>query len=127
MKVTPLILGSLAAALIIGCGDGRRDSSGTTSGSESGTMQDTGSTGAATDTSMTGNTGTSGTDTSAGATSGTPSAKGNQTESGVTDTRTGESTLGEGVAKTRPDQNQPTTSKGDTIRSGGDSAGGSPQ
>ena len=44
----------------------------------------------------------------------------NQTESGVTDS-TGESTLGKGVEKTRPDQGQPVTSKGDTINQGVDS------
>jgi hypothetical protein len=49
------------------------------------------------------------------------SAKANQTKSGVTNTKTGKSTLGPGVNKTRPDQGQPVTSKGDTIRSGGDS------
>jgi hypothetical protein len=43
------------------------------------------------------------------------SAGGNQTESGVTD-KSGKSTLGGGVTKTRPDQDQPVTSKGDTIR-----------
>jgi len=52
------------------------------------------------------------------------SAKGNQTKSGVTDTRTGKSTLGKGVTKTRPDQGQPVTSKGDTVSAGPDSAGG---
>jgi hypothetical protein len=51
----------------------------------------------------------------------------NQTKSGVTDTKTGESTLGEGVTRTSPDQGQPVTAKGDTIRSGGDSASGSSQ
>jgi hypothetical protein len=45
----------------------------------------------------------------------------NQTESGVTDS-TGQSTLGEGVEKTRPDQGQPVTSKGDTINQAVDSA-----
>lgn len=44
----------------------------------------------------------------------------NQTESGVTDS-TGESTLGKGVEKTRPDQGQPVTSKGDTINQSVDS------
>ena len=45
----------------------------------------------------------------------------NQTESGVTDS-SGQSTLGTGVEKTRPDQGQPVTSKGDTINPGVDSA-----
>ena len=45
----------------------------------------------------------------------------NQTESGMTDS-TGQSTLGTGVEKTRPDQGQPVTSKGDTINPGVDSS-----
>jgi hypothetical protein len=52
---------------------------------------------------------------------GADSAKGNQTKSGVTNTKTGKSTLGKGVTKTRPDQGQPVTSKGDTVSSGPDS------
>ena len=44
-----------------------------------------------------------------------------QTQSGVTDS-SGQSTLGKGVEKTRPDQGQPVTSKGDTINPGVDSA-----
>jgi hypothetical protein len=64
--------------------------------------------------------------TGAAATGGTgsDSAKGNQTKSGVTNTKTGKSTLGKGVTKTRPDQGQPVTSKGDTVSSGPDSTGG---
>ena len=46
----------------------------------------------------------------------------NQTESGMTDS-SGQSTLGTGAEKTRPDQGQPVTSKGDTINSGIDSSG----
>lgn len=46
-----------------------------------------------------------------------------QTQSGVTDS-SGQSTLGKGVEKTRPDQGQPVTSKGDTINAGVDSATG---
>jgi hypothetical protein len=46
-----------------------------------------------------------------------------QTQSGVTDS-SGESTLGKDVEKTRPDQGQPVTSKGDTINAGVDSAAG---
>lgn len=70
------------------------------------------------------------TDTTAGgqgAAAGTTGAAGdsaardsNQSQSGVTDTRTGASTLGPNVTKTRPDQGQATTSKGDTVgRAGG--------
>jgi hypothetical protein len=51
---------------------------------------------------------TRGKSSSAGATS-------NQTKSGVTDTKTGKSTLGKGVTKTTPDQGQPVTAKGDTL------------
>jgi hypothetical protein len=58
-------------------------------------------------------------DTSAARTTG--SAKTNQTESGMTDS-TGESTLGPEAEKTRPDQGQPVTSKGDTVNSGVDSS-----
>ena len=46
----------------------------------------------------------------------------NQTESGMTDS-TGKSTLGKGAERTRPDQGQPVTSKGDTINKAVDSAG----
>jgi hypothetical protein len=38
-----------------------------------------------------------------------------QTQSGVTDAKTGKSTLGPGIKKARPDQGKPVTSKGDTI------------
>jgi hypothetical protein len=51
----------------------------------------------------------------------------NQTKSGVTDTKTGESTLGEGVTKTSPDQNQPVTAKGDTLSGGDSTASGTTQ
>jgi hypothetical protein len=39
----------------------------------------------------------------------------NQTQSGVTNAKTGKSTLGPGVKKTEPTQGQPVTSKGDTL------------
>jgi hypothetical protein len=48
------------------------------------------------------------------------SARANQTESGMTDS-TGQSTLGPEAEKTRPDQGQPVTSKGDTVNTGVDS------
>ena len=44
-----------------------------------------------------------------------------QTQSGMTDS-TGQSTLGKNVQKSRPDQGQPVTSKGDTLNPGVDSA-----
>ena len=49
------------------------------------------------------------------------SANARQDQSGVTDS-SGESTLGKDVTRTRPDQGQPVTSKGDTINAGVDSA-----
>jgi hypothetical protein len=58
-------------------------------------------------------------DTSAAAIS--DSAKANQTESGMTDS-SGQSTLGPEAEKTRPDQGQPVTSKGDTVNPGVDSS-----
>jgi hypothetical protein len=51
----------------------------------------------------------------------TDSATANQTESGVTDS-SGRSTLGPGAERTRPDQGQPVTSKGDTVNAGVDSS-----
>lgn len=64
-------------------------------------------------------------DTSTGAardtTAVTTDSTGNQTESGVTDS-SGRSTLGPGAEKARPDQDQPVTSKGDTIKAGYDSS-----
>jgi hypothetical protein len=49
------------------------------------------------------------------------SVRGNQTEAGVTDS-SGQSTLGPGAERTRPDQGQPVTSKGDTVNTGVDSS-----
>jgi hypothetical protein len=51
-------------------------------------------------------------------------AKSNQTKSGVTDTRTGKSTLGTGVTKTSPDQGPPVTAKGDTLSRGDSTSSG---
>jgi hypothetical protein len=51
----------------------------------------------------------------------TADSTGNQTKSGVTDS-SGTSTLGPGATRTRPDQGQPVTSKGDTINPGVDSS-----
>jgi pentapeptide MXKDX repeat protein len=61
-------------------------------------------------------------DTTARDTAGvSDSLKPNQTKSGVTDTRTGESTI-PNVTQTRPDQGQPVTSKGDTLNEAIDSS-----
>ena len=45
----------------------------------------------------------------------TAASAGNQTQSGVTNAKTGKSTLGPGVKKADPTQGQPVTSKGDTL------------
>jgi hypothetical protein len=126
MKLTPWLFGSLTAALIVGCGGDRRNNDTGTAGgtgTESGTMQ--GGTGTTTDTAMhmsdSSATGAMGSDTAA------TSTKANQTKSGVTDAKTGKSTLGKGVTQTRPDQGQPVTSKGDTVSQSPDSAGSSNQ
>jgi hypothetical protein len=129
MKLNPLILGSVATFLIVGCNSNRRNDTGTTGGAqtETGSMQGAGT---ATDTSMSNHTGMRASDSTAAATgAGTSvtsdSAKHNQTESGMTNKK-GHSTLGPGAKKTKPDQGQPVTSKGDTVLSGGDSVGGAP-
>jgi hypothetical protein len=60
--------------------------------------------------------------TTARDTAGVPdSVKPNQSKSGVTDTKTGESTTPD-VTQTRPDQGQPVTSKGDTLNPAVDSS-----
>ena len=127
-------------ALIAGCGGERRNNDNSTAGTgtETGTMQG----GAATTDSAMSSSDTSGMSqgmssdtahgdmnhttptTGAAPTSGSKSVKGNQTKSGVTNTKTGKSTMGKGVTKTRPDQGQPVSSKGDTVSSGPDSTGG---
>ena len=53
--------------------------------------------------------------------SATTDSVANQTESGVTDS-SGTSTLGKDAGKTRPDQGQPVTAKGDTVNAGVDSS-----
>jgi hypothetical protein len=68
--------------------------------------------------------GRTGADSASVGTSSSGNANSNQTKSGVTDTRTGKSTLGKGVTKTSPDQGKPVTAKGDTL-SREDSAGSS--
>jgi hypothetical protein len=124
----------LLTVALAACGGGQRqDGAGTAgSGTETGATAETGATGGTgmSDTagSGMGDTGmrsadtgsTSGTGTSGGA-ARSDSAQGNQTESGVTNTETGKGTLGEGVSKTRPDQGEAATSKGDTLNRSVDS------
>jgi len=137
-KWTPLVIGSLCFALTTACSGNRGNNN--NAGSETGSMQggtagDTAMGGTTSDTAMVGGGAGAAGDTAAGTTSGatggtsvdtarntgSDSAKGNQTKSGVTNTKTGKSTLGKGATTTRPDQNQPVTAKGDTIRQGTDS------
>jgi hypothetical protein len=129
MKRTPWIVGSFCLATLAACNGNRDNNAGATrSGTESGSMQG-GAAGTATDTGVSpGGGGAVGDTAPVRSDSATrPGAKGNQTKSGVTNTKTGESTLGKGVTTTRPDQNQPVTSKGDTIRQGNDTTAAGPQ
>ena len=137
MKRNYIAAPTLAALLLLACGPKHQDN-GATTGNESGTVGGTGQmdttsmpadTGAMrTDSGMPPDSGTMRPDTAMSSSSGDTSAarsgtssrdsaKANQTKSGVTNTETGKSTLGPGVTKTRPDQNQPVTSKGDTVNS----------
>jgi hypothetical protein len=135
MRRSPLLLSGLVALVLAGCSKPRTD-------------RETGAVGGATDTSSlqppttnpadttapgagaidTNRPDTSrALDTSRSKTSGSDSGKANQSKSGVTNTKTGESTLGPGTKKARPDQGQPVTAKGDTLKSGGDSSSNSPR
>lgn len=124
-------------ALVLACGEGRTndmDTGAAGTGAESGALPaDTFTTGAGIeDTTAAPSTdlGTPSLDTAAD--TGTPSgaagagAEGNQDQSGVTNTETGESELGDSVNQTRPDQGAPVTSKGDTVgtSTSGSGAGG---
>jgi hypothetical protein len=132
MKMTPWVTGSLCVALIAACNGNRRDNDtgAAGAGNESGSMQG-GAAGTGTDTGMTmrdttapsGAAGAVGTDTAQGTgkVGASGSAKSNQTKSGVTNTKTGKSTLGPGATKTSPDQGQPVTAKGDTLQTARDS------
>ena len=137
MRWNTWMLGPVAAVLLAGCGGDKRnaDNAGSTAGGgpETGTATDTGAMtatdtssmppGAATDTGPA----ATGTDTGRQGAGGTASdsAK-NQSQSGVT-SDTGKSTLGPKVTKTRPDQNEPVTSKGDTVSTSGDTAVSTPK
>jgi hypothetical protein len=139
MRWTSQASACLVALALVGCNGGRDNRS-----NETGSMSDTsgmsGAPGAADTSGMSGRTsdtgrgaaaGGMGSDTAAGMPRDTAgaggggarsdSAKANQTKSGVTNTKTGKSTLGPGATKTRPDQGAPVTSKGDTVNPGVDS------
>lgn len=119
---------AVLATMLIGCGP--RDNAGRDTGtagdpadSPSGMTSSPGMT----DTTSVGGTAGTGADTGSdtsmtGRRAPSDSAKGNQSESGVTNTETGKATTGGGVTKTRPDQGQPVTSKGDTVSRTADSA-----
>ena len=138
MKCTPWLFGSLTLVAVTACGGNKGNNESATMQGGAATTADTGM--AATDTSgmsgMSSDTASGGarmkSDTnnpnsgaaarsSTGAVGTSDSAKGNQTKSGVTNTQTGKSTLGKGATKTRPDQGQPVTSKGDTVSNSPDS------
>jgi hypothetical protein len=86
-------------------------SAGARTGATAGTASDTGAA------RMSGATGTSGTGTGGTAAAGAQ----NQTQSGVTNTKTGQSTLGPGVKRTEPTQGAAVTRDGQTLKPGGDS------
>ncbi len=131
MKRNDFAVPSLAALLLLGCGGPNRHDTGANAGSETGAApggtsqmdttsmpadtgamrSDTGMSSMPTDTGMSADTG------AATGTTSRDSGKANQTKSGVTNTETGKSTLGPGATQTRPDQNQPVTSKGDVVDS----------
>jgi hypothetical protein len=146
MRGTSQAVACLVAVALAGCSGGRtnRDTGAAGTGAETGAMSDTsgmsGTSGMSADTGMKGmstdtgtpatpadtgrssmRSGAAGSDTGSGSRMHSDSARGNQTKSGVTNTKTGKSTLGPGATKTRPDQGQPVTSKGDTISPGVDS------
>jgi hypothetical protein len=122
-------------ALVLACGDGRtnaQDTGAAGTGAESGALPaDTGTAGAGIeDTTAAPSTdlGTPSRDTAAdtGSASGAAGTgdEANQDQSGVTNTETGESELGGDVNQTRPDQEEPVTSKGDTVAASPSGAAG---
>lgn len=142
MRWTSQAAAGLLAIALVGCSGGRNRTTGTVGGgNETGAVTDTGGMGATPmDTAMTGmqhDTAMTGARHDTGMTGAQPdtaaaprranadSAGGatprDQTQSGVT-SDSGKSTLGPGATRTRPDQGQPVTSKGDTLNPGVDSA-----
>ena len=117
-------------ALVLACGQGRTDGqdTGTAGGAESGALPaDTGYTGGGIDDTTAApsmnasDTAASMSDTTSPSDTGS-AASANQDQSGVTNTETGQSELGEDVTKTTPDQGEPVTSKGDTVGTTGEGA-----
>ena len=112
-----------ALALVLACGQGRTDGQGTGAtggtGSESGALPaDTGYGGAAID-DTTAAPSADMSDTTAPADPAATEDSANQDQSGVTNTETGQSELGDDATKTTPDQGEPVTAKGDTVGTSG--------
>jgi hypothetical protein len=127
MRWTSQAAAWLVAMALAGCNGRGNQAAGTAGGAETGSMSDT--TGLS-DTSgmsrMPADTGRNAMPADTGmrrdslSREGSDTSARNQTQSGNTDS-TGQSTLGKGVEKTRPDQGEPVTSKGDTINPAVDS------
>jgi hypothetical protein len=118
-------------AFALACGQGRTDGQDTGAaggaGAESGALPaDTSSTGGGIEDTTAApsvdaaDTAAPTSDTASGNTGSADSA--NQDQSGVTNSETGQSELGEDVTKTTPDQGEPVTSKGDTVSTSGEGA-----
>ena len=115
---------SCALALVLACGQGRTDGQDTGAtggtGSESGALPaDTGYGGAAIDDTTAAPSADTPDTTAAPADPAATGDSANQDQSGVTNTETGQSELGDDATKTTPDQGEPVTSKGDTVGTSG--------
>lgn len=119
-------------ALVLACGQGRTDGQDTGAaggaGAESGALPaDTGYTGGGIEDTTAApsidaaDTAAPLSDTTSGSDTGSANSA-NQDQSGVTNTETGQSELGEDVTKTTPDDGEPVTSKGDTVGATGEGA-----
>ena len=111
-------------AFAVACGQGRTDdqNAGAGTGSETGALPaDTGYTGGIEDTTAAPSADVPDTTAPAGDSAAVGSEK-NQNQSGVTNTETGQSELGDDATKATPDQGEPVTSKGDTVGTSGTGA-----
>jgi hypothetical protein len=90
---------------------------GMSAGGTAGTASDTG----AMSGTSSGTAGTSGTGTGTSGTGTAAAGSTNQTQSGVTNAKTGQSTLGPNIRKADPTQGAAVTRKGQTLKPGGDS------
>jgi hypothetical protein len=132
MRWNTWMLAPVAAVLLAGCGGGRNaDNAGSTAGGNpetgmQGTATDTGAATATDTTSKMGIGADTGMKADTGAAKTSSDTAKNQSQSGVTK-KSGTSTLGPKVTKTRPDQNQPVTSKGDTVSNSADTSASAPK